>query len=45
MSHITKVMLLSALARPSFDVRQTQWLNGLMGIDPVGELVFKDQEM
>ena len=37
-SHITKVMFLSAVARPRFLPHDKQWFDGLIGIYPVGDL-------
>ena len=37
-SHITKVMFLSALARPQYNYTTRQQFDGLIGIYPVGEL-------
>ncbi|KAG7339151.1 hypothetical protein IV203_020463 [Nitzschia inconspicua] len=40
-SHITKVMFLSALARPRFNHTTRQEFDGLIGIYPVGEIDIK----
>ncbi|KAG7367330.1 hypothetical protein IV203_030001 [Nitzschia inconspicua] len=37
-SHITKVMFLSAVARPRYNNTTRQWFDGLIGIYPVGEI-------